>query len=500
MSSPVVSHINQVILLDKSLQTPIYLQIAQQIIIAIQRGIIPIGSKLPGTRILAQDLQVHRKTIIAGIHELEAQGWVEAKPNIGTFVIMPEFSFSKKDKPKALRLVTNYPSETGFEVKKSTLLDLPIEKPERNDIVVTDGTPDLRLIHIKSLTQSYSAALKRKPVTYKLLDAQQENQFFKNQLTNYLNLTRGLHLLPQNILPTRSAEMSLHLISQVLLSKNDLVVVAAIGNYKANMIFQQVGAKLIPLEVDAQGLKIEKLESFLKGNTIRAIYITPQNHYPTTVTLSASRRMLLLELAKKFGFIIIEDDYDYEFNYEKAAMLPLASADTDGVVVYLGTFGKALLPNFRTSFVVAPQNLIIQAKKHLQLIDTQSDVVLQQALADMINEGDMPRYMKKALKEYKSRRDFMINVIETNLNEYLTAAVPTGGLALWLQFKVSVNLTELQEQLKQSQVHISRINLYQNQKYTAMRVGFANLTLEELHLFGTKLQQILLNLIIKSKA
>ncbi len=93
------------------------------------------------------------------------------------------------------------------------------------------------------------------------------------------------------------------------------------------------------------------------------IYITPHHHYPTTVSLSAQRRIKLLQLAQAHGFIIIEDDYDYDFQYEKNTMMPLASADVNGMIIYMGSFGKSLVPSFSAGFVVAPQNLVNEMQK-----------------------------------------------------------------------------------------------------------------------------------------
>jgi GntR family transcriptional regulator/MocR family aminotransferase len=95
------------------------------------------------------------------------------------------------------------------------------------------------------------------------------------------------------------------------------------------------------------------------------LYLTPHHHYPTTVPLSAQRRIELLSLASQYGFAIVEDDYDFEFHYDNSAILPMASSDTDGMVIYVGSFGKSLAPGFRTGFIVAPENLMTEMRKYL---------------------------------------------------------------------------------------------------------------------------------------
>lgn len=105
--------------------------------------------------------------------------------------------------------------------------------------------------------------------------------------------------------------------------------------------------------------------------------------------------MALLALAKEFGFAIIEDDYEYDFQYDGVAMLPIASADTNGLVIYLGKLGQSLFPSFQTGFIVAPKNVISEAKNYLQLLDEQGDLIQQQMLSELIHEGEIHRLMKK---------------------------------------------------------------------------------------------------------
>jgi GntR family transcriptional regulator/MocR family aminotransferase len=124
------------------------------------------------------------------------------------------------------------------------------------------------------------------------------------------------------------------------------------------------------------------------------LYLTPHHHYPTTVALSAQSRLELLELANEYGFVILEDDYDYEFHYDKSPILPLASADTNGMVIYIGSFGKSLAPGFRTGFIVAPENLMAEMRKYLGIIDRQGDILMERALGEMIEEGEINRYLK----------------------------------------------------------------------------------------------------------
>jgi hypothetical protein len=147
------------------------------------------------------------------------------------------------------------------------------------------------------------------------------------------------------------------------------------------------GAELAPVPVDSQGLVVDALAELIERRPIRAVYVTPHHQYPTTVTLSAGRRMALLELARRRRFAIIEDDYDHEFHYEGRPILPLASADDSGVVLYVGTLSKVLAPGLRVGYLIAPRAIRDWVIALRFDIDRQGDRLGDRALAELIEDG-----------------------------------------------------------------------------------------------------------------
>jgi len=478
MNSPVEFPYESFILINRSSEISIYMQISNQLINAIQRGFLPFGIKLPGTRALSIILQVHRNTIVAAYEELFAQGWVESLPNKGTFVIgkNQEKPFQIKDFEK--NNLEHYPKSTGFSFKTSNILDNPFEY-SNCEYIFNDGVPDIRLTQIDHHSRIYSSILKRK--AHKIGQYNQDgSEFFKKNLSQFLNLSRGLPISKNNLLITRSTEMSIYIVSEILLSEGDIVLVGALSYFSVNMIFQKAGVKIQPISIDEEGINVEEVREACKKQKIRMLYLTPHHHYPTTVTLSAKRRLELLNLANEYGFIILEDDYDYDFHYDKSPILPLASADTNGMVIYIGSFGKSLVPGFRTGFIVAPENLMTEMRKYLGIIDRQGDVLMEHVLGEMIAEGEINRYLKKSLKIYQERRDYFVSLLEQNLEEYIDFQKPSGGLAVWMKWKIPVNLMQLSRNCAQNNLFIPKTLLYQNKNITAMRLGFGNLNLYEM--------------------
>ena len=480
MSSPVLDLFSSFVFIDRTSAQPIYLQVSQQMINAIQRGYLLVGMKLPGTRALSEVLQVHRKTIIAIYDELEAQGWVEVRPNKGTFVVNQSHQV-KMDKPyEKLVSLAKYPTSTGFTFRQSTILNNPFEF-SKNQLGFNDGQPDIRLTQMQHLSRWYSASMKRKQNLKRLTAYNMEGSaYFREQLSNYLNHSRGLHISKNNLLITRSVEMSLYLISQILLSKGHQVLVGDLSMFSANMVFQQTGAKVRTIPLDENGIDVDYIRTHFQPGEVRMVYVTPHHHYPTTVTLSAQRRISLLQLAREYGFVIVEDDYDYDFQYEQTAVMPLASGDIDGMVVYVGAFGKTLAPAFQTGFVVAPDNLIAEMRKYLAIIDRQGDVIMEQALGEMIEEGEVHRHLKKSLKVYRERRDLFCEILEARFDGLVKFQKPAGGLALWTAWTPGFSLFQLANKCRQGNLFIPKNILYQNNILSAMRLGFGHLNQTEI--------------------
>jgi len=480
MSSPVQIPYQSFVQIDRASTTAVYMQITHQLINAIQRGYLVSGTKLPGSRLLSGILEVHRKTIVAAYEELDAQGWVETRPNKGTFVLHKKDDKATRVQPFLQNQLAHYPEQTGYIFEKSSLLDNPFEY-SACEYVFNDGTPDIRLTQIDQLSRLYSSSMKRKSNRRKLGYYNQDgSEYFKENLSSYLNLSRGLHISKDNVLITRSTEMSVYIISEILLRPNDIVVVASLSYFSVNMIFQKSGARILQVPIDTEGIQVEAVRALCQKNAIRMLYLTPHHHYPTTVSLTAERRIALLDLANEYGFVILEDDYDYDFHYDKKGILPLASADTNGMVIYVGSFGKSLAPGFRTGFIVAPQNLMREMRKYLGIIDRQGDVLMEQVLAEMIAEGEIHRHLKKSIKVYHERRNLFTGLLTELFGEQLKFKQPSGGLAVWAEWQLPVNLLQLSTACAKDQLFIPKTLLYQNKNLTAMRLGFGHLDATEM--------------------
>lgn len=465
--------------IDKTAKQPAYLQLANQLMNLIREGKLRAGQKLVGSRQLAILLAIHRKTVVQAYDELLAQGWLESKTGSGTYVVenLPEVH------PQRLTESAGFdpnPLKTaGFSFSKAPHL--------RRDIVqsvtslhLDDGFPDPRLAPLHELTRAYrSNLLLGNPYVKLGYSDTKGSAWLRQELAVYLNETRGLKITSENILITRGTVMGLYLVSTGLLQKGDNIVVGEMSWGTAGMNFLQAGANLLKIAVDAHGLVVDELEQLCQKQPIRLVYITSHHHYPTTVALRADRRIKLLQLAEKYEFVLFEDDYDYDFHYLSKPLLPLASADRAGMVLYCGSFTKTISPAFRVGYLVAPENVIRHLAQLRRIVDRQGDLILENAIAELLQNGVIQRQLRKSLREYRERRDVFCDLLKTQLGNCLNFQVPDGGMAVWAQFDKGIDLEVLAQKALKKDLFFSN-GKHHHPLSNVTRLGFASSSVGEL--------------------
>lgn len=463
--------ISQFIQIDQKLKQAVYLQVAEQLVYGIRQGYLKDGDQIPGSREIAKQLKIHRKTVVAGLEELKAQGWLLSVPSKGTFVVDLE--------QKSSRFISPFQQKASFCYHKSFLLD-ELGEQKKHALIFQAGEPDDRLIKRGELGRFYSAALKRtdKWSHWRFLNRKGPS-FFEKQLVHYLKQHRQLQLEPEQILVTQKHQVLLYILGQLLIRPGDGVLVAEYGNPYANMVFQQNGARLYTLPLDSEGLQIGQIEEYLERYSIKFLYLQSRYAYPTTLSLSENRSNRLMQLARQKGLLLIEDDAYAEFSFERGSSSYFLKGTEDFPLIYLGKLGGFMPEGFRTNMMFGPTELIQEAKKYLALFAANEEIK-QQAIGEMIYEGAMTRYARKATKLYQARRDYFDQLLQHYLGEELSYNLPKGGLAFWLQMHYPLNLSLLRTKAFEEELFLSRQCLFQNRKLMALRLGFGDLNQEEM--------------------
>ncbi|NIG56034.1 PLP-dependent aminotransferase family protein [Chitinophaga sp. Cy-1792] len=469
------------ILLDKNAPQAIYLQVANRIIALIREGNLQPGTYLPGSRIMADVLGLHRKTIVAAYEELVSQDWLMAIPRKGMMVAtnLPEI------KPRTFQPQHDaYGEEPGFGYKKIPVISLPSIKKSPKRLIINDGFPDIRLAPMDEWIKECRSVIGQ-PYHRKIMVTSPPfgNLNLRQEMVHYLAASRGLNIKTANIMVTRGAQMSIYLAASLVINKGDNVIVGTPNYFFADLAFEQLGANLLQVPVDENGLDIDAVEKLCATKKIKLLYIIPHHHHPTTVTLSAERRMKLLALIRKYKLAVIEDDYDYDFHYASAPILPLASADHGGNVIYVGSFTKSLGLSLRIGFMIAPARFIENAAAMRRLMDLGGDNLVEEALANMLANGTINRHLKKANKYYWERRDLAGQLLQEKLGKYTQFRLPTGGMAIWLSFNKKYPLPAIAARAAEQGLVMSDGSSYSHMSkpLNALRFGFASLHEKELH-------------------
>lgn len=417
----------------------LHLRIADALVAAIRAGRLRAGDPIPGSRALAESLGVHRNTVLRSLTELRAQGWLEATPAKGTFVSteLPQArgraAATPSEPPRAAAFALRgfTPTAAGQAILAANGDRAP---STRKRIELFGGVPDLVRAPRAELARAYRRSIARARVDALDYGDPRGEPVLREALARMLAESRGLPFDPSRILVTRGSQMALFLAARTVLAPGDVVAVEAWGYRPAWEAFRAVGAEVRPIPVDDQGLDVAALAALAKTTRLRAVYLTPHHQYPTTVVLAASRRLALLDLARRERFAIFEDDYDHEFHYEGRPVLPLAHADRHGSVVHLGTLSKILAPGLRLGFLVATDDLVARAAELRTFLDRQGDRAVERAIAELLDDGTVQRHARRMRRTYLERRDAMVDAVRAAFGDDARFAIPNGGLALWAEF------------------------------------------------------------------
>jgi GntR family transcriptional regulator/MocR family aminotransferase len=415
--------------LDASSPLPLSVRVAHAIAEEVRRGRLRPGAALPGSRTLAEQLGISRNTVFAAYRELAAEGWITATRARGTVVAqgLGNLGITKRSAVRTERAL----EAAGFDLGPGAPHGFEERSAPAHVLKWDFGLPDVRLAPTRELARAYRRALSSQALLEYERYVSRPQERLERAVATMLTETRGLAVNPTNVLITRGSQMGLYLLARGLVRAGDVIAIEDPGYSEAWKTFHVAGARVVTVRVDGEGLDVGHLEDIAKAHSLRAVYVTPHHQLPTTVTLSAARRLALMRLAQRHRFAVIEDDWDHEFHYDGRPVLPLASADHDGLVAYVGSLSKIFAPGVRLGFLVAPSRLVEHLRRFRNLIDVQDDHVANDAIAELFEDGEMQRHVNRSRRIYRARRDFLAAALARGVGSALRFTVPPGGMALW---------------------------------------------------------------------
>jgi GntR family transcriptional regulator / MocR family aminotransferase len=446
------------IALDNNNSVPLYIQLYNFIKNEIQNGNIESKSKLPSKRKLSKHLEISQNTIESAYEQLIAEGYIISIPKKGYYVselqgvININNNIKRKDNKSTFRKKYKY----EFFSSRVDLESFPytIWRKINKDIINEENRNLLQIGH------------------------SQGDRNLREVISNYLRFSRGVNSTADNIVIGAGTEYLVQLLINIL-GNNKIYGMEEPGYYKIRKILKSHNIDAKAIKIDNQGINVEEL----CNSKADIVHITPSHQFPTGVIMPISRRMQVLAWAKeKENRYIIEDDYDSEFRFEGKPIPALQSLDTDGKVIYLGTFSKSFAPSIRIGYMVLPDELIKIYRENFSFYACTVSRIDQQALYRFIEEGHFERHLNKMRNIYKKKREFLV----ASIKRYLLGTEIIGtnsGLHLLLRVNNGTNEEELIKRAEEKGINILGLSKsYFNVKVDMATVflGYASLTCEEI--------------------
>lgn len=437
-------------------EVPKYIQIANHIKKLIETGKINDTERLPTIREYTEFLEVNKITIVNTYKKLVNDGFAYQKVGSGTFAKRKELiSVFNREYSRTFKNLNMGNVKGAIDFAGETTGEVIFPIMEFKDIVNRVFDRD----GVKALTSQNSLG-------YEKLRETINKVFWESKLES------------EDILIVSGAQQGIDIASKVMLNINDNVIVEKPTYGGALSVFKFRRSNIFEVEMNSDGVNIEKFEEILKKNKISCFYTMSYFQNPTGTSYSLEKKLKVLELAEKYDFYIIEDDYLSELIYDETIeYIPFKRLDSNERVIYIKSFSKIFLPGIRIGYIIPPESYkesMINSKFNT---DIATSSLMQRALEMYISEGKWKENIALLNSEYKMRYELMKKLIDKELSDKVIYKAPGGGLTFYLKFKDDViNSRKLFLRLKKRNVYITPgVLFFRNAKdgENTFRIGFS---------------------------
>ncbi|MDR2308266.1 MAG: PLP-dependent aminotransferase family protein [Paucimonas sp.] len=395
-------------------------QLYQQLRAGIDSGHLAAGTQLPPTRLLAEQLGISRKTVAEAYSRLTYDNLLSGVVGRGTFITPRRPLQPESAEPLPLAAADTL---ERWRQRATVLGRRTLDAPSRYDFV--GGASSKAQFPYDQWRTCLQYALRRSQRHTERQFSSQGLPELREAIAHHIAFARGVHCAAADVLVCNGAQQALDLIARVLVEPGCKVAMEDPGYPPARQLFLALGAQLQAVPVDDQGLCVEQIEP-----GTRLIYVTPSHQFPLGMPMGEQRRQALLTRAAELGALIIEDDYDCEFRYQGPAAEALQRLDRHGLVAYVGTFSKTLLPELRLGYAILPAAVLQAACVAKHLTDWHSPSLQQWALARFIGEGHLNKHIRRCHEVYSARRERILARLDSDLAPWLRAVPASAGFHL----------------------------------------------------------------------
>jgi GntR family transcriptional regulator/MocR family aminotransferase len=457
--------------------TPAYRWLYSSLRSEILAGRLRPGARLPSTRDLSRQYGLARGTIIKAFEQLRTEGYVDGAIGSGTFVsrVLPEglleVEAGRRKIPQS-RERAFAPSQYG---KRVELFPGYGNRPMR---AFRANLPALDLFPMELWTKLTVRCLRRMSTRHLMGCDPLGFAPLRQAITDYLTRSRGVRCAPEQVVITTGVQEAIDMSARLLLNPGDRVCVENPGYPGAVMVFQAIGASVITVPVDDEGLAIDHLPQ----RDVRLLYITPGHQFPLGSTMSLPRRLALLEWSRRSGAVILEDDYDSEYRYSGPPIPALQGLDTTGTVLYAGSFSKVLFPALRLGYIVIPAGLVPKFEAMQSLTLRHAPMIEQLVLTEFLVEGHFGRHLRRMRQVYTERLGVLLEEADAKLGGLLDVSQIEAGLqtAGWL--RGGITALRAAAAAAKHNVDVTAIDSYNVGRSTrnGLQIGFAALEPREI--------------------
>jgi GntR family transcriptional regulator/MocR family aminotransferase len=481
---------------DLESDTPLLQQVYLLLRGAILSHALTPGSRLPSTRQLADRLDVSRTSVLSAYDQLLAEGYVEGRAGSGTYVT--------QDVPPPI-ISQSFPAKSGRKIADRRLSNAGTRFRK---IAETLGAPDNIPFNTGCASVDAITIEAWRRVGFRQAKTLENTNLYyadpigelslRAEVAQYLRAARAVRCEPEQIVIVSGAQQALDLSLRALINPGDAVWIEDPGYLGARYALDAIGARLIPVPVDENGLMVSA-GIRLQANA-RAAYITPSHQYPTGAVMPMRRRLEVLAWAQEHDAWIIEDDYDSEFRYVGRPLASLQGIDKDSRVIYVGTLSKMLFPGVRIGFAVVPMDLVDVFTGAKFITDRQPPSLQQAMVTDFMRSGFLTSHIRRMRAKYREARDVVVKAVTQHMGDLIEIEVPECGIQLMMHFKHDISDLEVAKNARTEGIVVKPLSmLYLNAPARqGLLLGYSGFELRKLRAASLQLSEVVRSAVRKS--
>jgi GntR family transcriptional regulator/MocR family aminotransferase len=412
---------------------PLFRQVYRGLRQAVLSGAFPAGNRLPSTRDLAEQLGISRTVVLLAYDQLLAEGFVVGRGGSGTYVSGSLSRSGPKRPENSAKLHLSRYGSAAADV--AATVDFPGRRsiPLRYDFVY-GGRGDVDTFPFEMWRRILLRHAREAPIRELDYGVAAGSFALREAISVHVRRARAVICDPSQVIVVNGSQQALDLVARVLINRGDAVAIEDPQYQGAREIFRSVGARLLPVPVDRDGLNPGKLPK-----DARLAFVTPSHQFPTGAILPLPRRLALLDWATRKDAVVVEDDYDGEFRYEGQPLESLQGLDSEGRVVYIGTFSRTVFSALRIGYLIAPKSLVPAFTSAKWLCDRHTATLEQETLAEFISTGMYERHLRRVRRRNTAHREALLDAIHKYLGDRVEVAGDGAGthVVLWPTKRIS---------------------------------------------------------------